>query len=521
MDYGTAQTVARLVSGKASERVERIAGQHLSSSTNNPLQTLHMLWHMRGADRAFREQRTAYAREIANKLALQRGLHFIGFMMNTVEDLASTLAIVRPLREYCPRLKIVGFGEMPSMFPEQMAAERNAFDCLCTDDPEITLVALAERIDAAPLWTQIPNLAFSLGGRIRMTQRDRASSLSALASPAYEPDAYPALKAEQKIRVFTIDECRPVPSYSHAVARAEDDSLRVRSVASVCNEMWRIGTLFGARAFHFSGEAAPASHVGAVAHELMRRGMSTVYTRASSISHAVPATFPSLYSSGCVAMTFPVDTGSQRLLDHFYGRDFTITDVERVLRCVKSIGMYAIARFTYPSPADDYHTRAETLRVIERTKPHAAPVNYPGLVPGSRWSAEAQRMGFEYDASRLYRQSLAAGRKFPALTGVSPTAHTNPALSEFEVATLHNELVNEIEHRGVCASLPDETVRLACIMGDAGREHAFAARVQREFVRGDAMGIATLVDLVNEVACVSAKRMALRAPDTERLAVGN
>lgn len=58
-------------------------------------------------------------------------------------------------------------------------------------------------------------------------------------------------------------------------------------------------------------------------------------------------------------------------------------------------------------------------------------------------------------------------------------------------------------------------------MGDAGREQEFAARVQRDFTRGDAMGIATLVDLVNEVACVSAKRMALKAPDAERIAVGN
>jgi hypothetical protein len=284
--------------------------------------------------------------------------------------------------------------------------------------------------------------------------------------------------------------------------------------------MWRIGTLFGARAFHFTGEAAPASHVSAVAHELMRRGMSTIYTRASSISHAVPATFPALYSSGCVALSFPIDTGSQRLLDTYYGRDFTVTDVERILRCTRSIGMQAIAGFTYPAPADDYHTRAETLRIIERNKPHAAPVSFPSVRPGSRWFSDTG-MGYNVDPERLYRQCMATARKFPAVLSGGNDRYRGAGLSECEATSLRQALVSDIEGLGVNASTPEEIVRLSCIMGSTGREQEFAARVQRDFARGDAMGVATLVDLVNETACVSAKRMALRAQDTERLAVGN
>lgn len=520
LDFGTVETVARLVRGKASARLERIADRDLSHPSANPLQTLHTLWHMRGADRSFREQRSAYAREIAAQLGAMRGLHFAAFMMGSIEDAASTLAIIRPLREYCPRLRIVGFGALASLFPGSLLNERNAFDCLCTEDPETALAALAERIDTPQLWASIPNLAFVQSGALHVSPRDTGGSLSALSSPAYEPDAYPALRTEQKIRVFTIDECRPSAAYSHASPHVHGEIPRVRSVASVCNEMWRIGTLFGARAFHFTGEAAPASHVSAVAHELMRRGMSTIYTRSASISHAVPATFPSLYSSGCVSLSFPIDTGSQRLLDTYYGRDFTITDVERVLRCTQSIGMHAIARFTYPTPQDDCHTRGETLRIIERNKPYAAPVCFPSLWPGSRWFSDAG-MGYNVEPERYYRQSIATGRKFPAFVSAGNDRYRGADLSECEAASLRQALVDDVERLGVNASTPDEIVRLSCIMGSTGREHELAARVQREFARGDAMGIATLVDLINEAACVSAKRMALRAHDTERLAVGN
>lgn len=520
LDFGTAETVARLVRGKATSHLERIADQDIAQPSANPLQTLHTLWHMRGADRSFREQRKAYAREIAAQLGAMRGLHFAAFMLDSIEDVVSTLAIVHPLREYSPRLRIVGFGALASLFPDSLLNERNGFDCLCVEDPETALAALAERIDAPQLWASIPNLAFMQSGGAYMTPGDTGGSLSALSSPAYEPDAYPALRTEQKIRVFTIDECRPSAAYSHAAAHAPSDSPRVRSVASVCNEMWRIGTLFGARAFHFTGEAAPASHVSAVAHELMRRGMSTVYTRSVSIAHAVPATFPALSSSGCVALSFPIDTGSQRLLDTHYGHDFTITDVERVLRCTQSIGLHAITRFTYPAPVDDYHTRAETLRIIERNKPYAAPISFPALWPGSRWFSDAD-MGYNVEPERYYYQCMATARKFPAFANAGNGRYRGAGLSECEAASLRQALVNDVERLGVNASTPDEIVRLSCIMGSTGREQEFAARVQREFVRGDAMGIATLVDLVNEAACVSAKRMALRAQDTERLAVGN
>jgi len=63
-------------------------------------------------------------------------------------------------------------------------------------------------------------------------------------------------------------------------------------------------------------------------------------------------------------------------------------------------------------------------------------------------------------------------------------------------------------------------VRLAWLGGFAGREREFALRAQREFLRGDAMGVAALVEQFNEVACVPVKGVALRTPDFERLAVG-
>jgi len=503
LDYGTVEMVHRLVRGKPSDLAVRVSDAMAADGFANPLQTLHFLWQMNTANRLFRERRLEAAREIAGQLACQRGLHFAAFMLNAVEDILSTLAIIRPLRAQRPKLKIVAFGAMAEAYGAELAHE--GIDVVCIAETEATLVALAERIEAMHLWGSIPNILYAEGNRIRETGREDATSFSSLPAPVYDPDAYPALKAEQKLRLFEIDDCRsPVRCVNDD---DHDGGLpRMRTVGAVCNEMWRAGTLFGARAFHFTGEAAPASHVSAVALEMLRRGISAAYTRSCDPAHAVPATFPGLFASGCTALSFPIHTGSQRLLDQYYVTGTTVTELERTLRCAKQAGIYTIARFTYPSPADDVHTRAETLRIIERARPDAAPLTTPAVVPGSRWYTEKGRLGFGIDSGHYYERALAAARKYPCVRQHwAARPYRTGAWSEQEVAEQYRGLARDIEQRGISASLPEDIVRLARIVADSGREAEYAARMQRDFHRGDAMGVATMVDLFNEVACVPAK----------------
>jgi len=522
LDYGTVETVLRLVEGRPSALASKIASIVAADQLGNPLQTLQLLWQMNSANRQFRERRAAFAREIAAHLATRPGLHFAAFMVNTVDDIASTLEIVKPLRAQRPKLKIIAFGTMADYFGAALARESNVFDCICVAETEAALVALAERIETPHLWCTIPNIAYCDGAQVRETSRDDMTSVSALPAPVYDPDAYPALKAEQKLRLFEIDDCRPASAEQCSRPDGETAAPRMRTVGAVCNEMWRVGTLFGARAFHFTGEIAPASHVSAIANEMLRRGISAVYTRSCNPAHAVPATFPSLFTSGCIALSFSIQTGSQRLLDRFYETGTTVTELERILKCSKQVGIFTIARFTFPCPEDDIHTRAETIRIIERTQPDAAPLSTPHVMPGSRWYNDAGRYGFGVDRAHYYERAVAAARKYPA-AGQHWTnrPYRTGRWSEQEVAAQYRGLAKDIEQRGVPAMLSDEMMRMARIVADAGREAEFANRMQQDFIRGDAMGVATMVDTFNEVACVSAKRMALRAPDADRLAVGN
>lgn len=52
---------------------------------------------------------------------------------------------------------------------------------------------------------------------------------------------------------------------------------------------------------------------------------------------------------------------------------------------------------------DDYHTRAETLRFVQRTRPDAIAISSPELAPGTPWYAAPEHYGFRQaqgDAAR-------------------------------------------------------------------------------------------------------------------------
>jgi hypothetical protein len=181
----------------------------------------------------------------------------------------------------------------------------------------------------------------------------------------------------------------------------------------VANEIWRLGTLYAARAFRFTGTGAPASHAAAIAKELMQRGLHVVYGRSASPALAMPDIFPILYASGCRAIDWTLESGSQRLIEDYFGHEFTVSHAETVMSACRSADIFTAARFTYPTPADDYHTESETLRLLSRTRPDAVLFEFPDVRPGSVWYEKADDFGFTLNKENYLANRLRCRRRFP------------------------------------------------------------------------------------------------------------
>lgn len=525
-DYGTVQTLERLFPHQLRPATQTLADGLFGGIPASSLAALTAVWRMRGMGREIRARQDALAREVADEIAATKDIDFVIFTIEHAEDLKGSLAAAKRLRAAAPAVRTAAVGGFVERYGAVLAGMSAVFDCLCLRDPGRSVVQWAERLDRRETWADVPNLVFVDGqGVPRRSERDYDSDINLVPPPAYDAAAYPALAGHAKFRVFGV-ECgrgcdRGCPACSEAEANGPRP--RAKSPRTVCDEMARLVREHGTRTFRLLGSVSPA-----VAYEILSRGLNVRYTQGLRLDEAEPALFATLRAAGAEAVSFRIESGSQWLLDEYYMKRHNVTTTERVLRACRLSDLFAVARFTYPCPADDYHTRAETLRLIERTRPNAALIELPEVIPGTPWCTRPDEFGFDVNIEAFLRRA-ALGRERSSLPLREWTALTPCLGSQYRVGTRSlsqaardNELLTrEVEALGVSTVLTPEAALVARISGYEGNEQDFCSLLRRQFFTGDAAGIAMAVERFNERAAGPAHNIGLGVAGPLLAAVGN
>ena len=112
---------------------------------------------------------------------------------------------------------------------------------------------------------------------------------------------------------------------------------------------------------------------------------------------------PLLVLAGCRSVSVAVPTGSQRLLEDFYHAPYCVSQVEATFERIHAADVLSTIELTYPNPMDDYHTAAETLRLLKRTQPTTVEIHLPDVAPGDAWYERAIGYGFHVDPRRYQK----------------------------------------------------------------------------------------------------------------------
>jgi hypothetical protein len=520
-DFGTVGLVDRLFPEEERAACQEMAERFLEGAPLNALRTLHMLWQLRSIDRAFQSRQTACCEELARKLAETPGIDFIALKINHQDDLPSAILLAKRLRRHTATQCLVAFGRIADFYGRQLVNTTTAFDCVCVGDPELGLTALADHIHHRESWPTLPNLILPGTERPCHTQRDYVRDLNALPDPVYDAEIYRALRNNRKLKLFPIEESRGCDqSCNHCPKSSEEGGLRLRSAQRVAIHMRRVTAAHGVAAFHLAGGgAAPAAYAAEVAQAFHESGIPTVYSREGSLRTDEIASLPLLKNSGCVSITYGVGSGSQRLLRDYYNLDTGVTRIENLLRGCREAGLVTVARFMYPTPADDHHTGAETLRLLERTRPDAGLIEMPEVLPRTAWYQQPWRFGFGMSFGAQLDKLLRSRSRFGAPPGRwSVLPYRIGAMTSTQVLQSHDSMIHEVELLGVTAYMLHETPLVAHVLGWRNTLMEFRNEMIRRFLAGDVHGIARMVHDFNECASVDAS---LAQSANLRAAVGN
>lgn len=435
-------------------------------------------------------------REVALSVAAEERLDFVAFLVHRREDFRMARRVAELLREERPEVCQVVFGPHIDLYGTVALASAPVFDGGCVGDYELGLAALSERINRREEWGVIPDFLYRTAGGLRRTGRDVNMDLDFLAAPCYERAVYPAVHTTGKLRLFTLEHSRGLHHSGNYRPVPEEGArpVRVRSASRMCDEMEGLSRLFGARAYLVNGVSTPSAQIDVLSQEILSRRLKVHYVRAGHILCAGAAAFPLMALSGCSAIEFRVDTGSQRLLEDYYGHDFGVTDIERLFRASRDAGLLRVMHLSYPCPKDDQHTRAETLRLVRRCKPDAASVGAPELVPGSWWYVRGLEFGYRIDPA-AYSRWVTGEDLIPG--GVEASAYRMPGWPETRVAAEREALVREYAELGVAGLGSAGEALVARMTGYEGEEGEFAMMSRERLFTGDAAGVAKLVDDFN------------------------
>ncbi len=522
-DLGTLDTMERLFPARYRGVLERIADPMMEGGMPSAGAVLQTVVQRGSLDRAFASRCEKLCAELAETLAGQRGLHFVGFSLTAAEDAAVAVRVARRLREERPEALLVVFGPYAEAFAAAEDVEsRGAFDCYVVADPEFVLPRWAGVLGNRVAWASVANLAYAVGARLHWTAKRRAVESEDPPLPAYHCEAYPALAGMHKIKLFTLADSQGCACRCHACALPDSElGFRRTSPDRVREAMVEAGLEHGARAFHVAGPGTTGAHARAVAIAISGGGLDVAYSRSLSIGLTDPSVFPLLEGSGCRAVWFRVDTGSQMLLENHYGRGIEVSHVERVLRAAKGAGLFTGARFTYPCPGDDRHTEAETIRLVERTRLDAVHVALPEVVYRSTWHRHPELFGFGREASLGDGRAIAGRLRFPMPKYLEPLPYAVGRLGKGQVLAGNEALSLELARRDVTTCFPEAFFLVARLGQQAGKERALALRAQHHFMTGAVSSIAALASRFNQAACVPAYANALRRTVRLRLAAGD
>jgi len=410
LDYATISVLERFTPPDLTRRLRRAWDRVFPADGEEPsaLDKVRALVSLsRGEAYRNRRQRKVL-QEIAEEIIArvrEKDIQAVGFKLWNGDGLVGAAAIASELRRQCPEVRVFGGGPHVDMFMEDLLDPCDAFDALAYGEGEETIRHFAESGGDPASFEGIPNLLYRDNGAPRTTEARCVEDLESLAPPVYDPEIYPAAAGNEKIRIIVIDESRGCGNKCafciHPIKSASTRKLRVKSAASLLDDIETLQQKYGVSTFRFAGSCTPYKLLNDFADEVLRRGTDLMYASFGHLRNWKTARFEAIRKSGCVSLFFGVESGCQRVLDAMQ-KGTRAEDIEPALQACVDAGIYTVASLIFPAPSADAASEEETLQRMKAARPSALAVQPPVAVPRTDWFLNAERYGIDIPDREAY-----------------------------------------------------------------------------------------------------------------------
>lgn len=491
LDYGTVDTIRRLYPERLSTRAASFCNRVFNDSDPGYSPTYRDMLFLKYLDwRLARHQEKevhTIAVEICQKIREYRP-DFIGFKLWTGDGFLGSARIAELIRRTFPSLPIYAGGPHVDIFRGSILESRGIFDALNYGDGEETIVKLADRSKGGGSLRGIPNLICRDNGTSVVNEPQWIRMLDQLPFPVYQSDVYLSMADNQKMKIITIDETRGCfcNCYFCAHPNKSGKRLRMKTPERFVAELKWLTEQYSFTVFRYAGSATPSLFARKVAERIMRDQLEIQYSMFGNILISRSEDLDALKKSGCQAIFFGVESGSERILAESFGKRFSIPQAKKILRDCKASGIFTIASIIYPAPFEDTISRNETVDFLKELKPDSVVMTFPILIPTTAWAEDPGRFGFRINDRNFIEHAMDYKIKWllpPRFWKRLPYTLNGKKFNYYTRMT--SNLSRDLREEGLSVGISDDLVLMARLAGYRGKESHFLNEAIKIFFSGD------------------------------------
>lgn len=504
LDYGTLSTMRRLYPESLTAHLRPLAAR-VAESGGGAMNEEQLRVLREVSDTLDTHQRLTEAQLSAEVAAAARSWQpdVVALELADTDGYAGTMAIIRQLRAELPAAHLVCGGRKAIWFRHRLLNVCPELDSVAFGDIEAVVPALATRHDLRGAGEPIAGL-LERGQPADDVPAGHQLSPDDLPVPIYDPDIYPAMAGDEKIKMPIVTDSRGCPNRCAFCVHPFEDGGRLRQASPehIADVFAALQARYGFSVFRLGGASTPASLLHGLAQEILRRGLRLRYNSFGHFRGAKPEQMPTLAASGLVSLFYGLESGSQTILDRACHKGVKLADVGPVVTAARQAGIFTATSMVVPLPFDTPETLAESLAFVVNLRPDAVPLQFPGLFPGSPWFEHPERYAIEIadrEQFLLWAMDYRIKLFFPPRYW-EPLPYKVNGMGFHEFAEITSQFGRDLEAAGIlthfshtlaalaaAAEMPPRQLRdlaqLWCLTGDAEAMGEMVARANRNLVR--------------------------------------
>ena len=291
-------------------------------------------------------------------------------MTSTTLTYKSALKVAALAKEVSPSCTTVLGGCHATFWDENALKECPSLDVIVRREGEITLIELLKKLESKDDLVGVQGITFrgSDGGIIRNEDRPFIENLDDLPIPAHHLLPLNSLKKLGKV-IFPLTTSRGCVYWCDfcTAVRMFGKRYRMRSPINVVNEIETIMRKFGATQFTFYDDAftVDPNRSEQICDEIMRRKLRIQWDCETRVDMVTKELLQKMKASGCIAVWFGVESGSQRILEKMHKR-IKLEQTKKAYKMAHDLGLMTVASVVLGFPGDTEETVWETVNFVKQ-----------------------------------------------------------------------------------------------------------------------------------------------------------